>query len=184
MHQGEWAKRLVNEPENNKRRKKYFEILQRNMELLTPHFMIFTQERKATIMRIINQESSEHSFKGCLVIFSQISASGKLEPLSSISDITFLIGSQRSSHLVASLPRAPPHQKHVHLFTTTAITSIQYYHYYLGKYPYPPPNLQQSAKERRLNQLKGEGLVSKSAEGKGEDLKSGKERGRGWIWTS
>ena len=70
MHQGEWAKRLVNEPENNKRRKKYFEILQRNMELLTPHFMIFTQERKATIMRIINQESSEHSFKGCLVIFS------------------------------------------------------------------------------------------------------------------
>ena len=118
------------------------------------------------------------------LLFSQISASRKLEPLSSISDITFLIGAQRSSHLVASLPRAPPHQKHVHLFTTTAITSIQYYHYYLGKYPYPPPNLQQSAKERRLNQLKGEGLVSKSAEGKGEDLKSGKERGRGWIWTS
>ena len=155
------------------------------MRLLTLHFMIFSQECKATIRRIRNQESSEHSFKGCLVIFSQISASRKLEPLSSISDITSLIGAQRSSHLVASLPRAPPHQKHVHLFTTTAISSIQYYHYYyLGKYPYPPPNLQQSAKERRLNQLKGEGLVSKSAEGKGEDLKSGKERGRGWIWTS
>ena len=49
MHQGEWAKRLANEPKNTKR-KKYFEILQKNMGLLTP------QERKATIRRIINHE--------------------------------------------------------------------------------------------------------------------------------
>ena len=115
MHQGERAKRLANEPKNTKR-KKYFEILQKNMGLLTP------QERKATIRRIINQERAfiqillgDIKLDFCK---SQIRAT-----FFHLRYLTFLIGAQRSSHLVASLPRAPPHQKHVHLFTTTTITT-------------------------------------------------------------
>ena len=125
---------------------------------------------------------NEHSFKYFLAILSLISANRKLEPLSSISDIS-PSWSELKDLLILSPPSPVPRPTRsmstssqlLQLLLNSSITTAE---------AYPPPNLQQSAKERRLNQLKGEGLVSKSAEGKGEDLKSGKERGRGWIWTS
>ena len=119
---------------------------------------------------------NEHSFKYFLAILSLISANRKLEPLSSISDITFLIGAQRSSHLVASLPRAPPHQKHVHLFTTTTITTKQQYHYYRGISTSQPSTI---SERKEVESVEGGGVgqqISRRKRG-GSQIRERKRKG-------